>query len=288
MDGILLIDKPKDYTSRDIVNIVGKKFKTRKVGHAGTLDPLATGLLVVALGKGLKVISLLTNDKKEYIVEVKLGLKTDTLDVTGNVLQEVTDFSITKEEVTEVLHSFLGKSIQEVPIYSAVKIKGKKLYEYARNNEEVELPKREIEIFKIELLHFDKTTFSFKVLVSKGTYIRSLVRDIGKKLNIPCSMKNLRRTKTGIFNLEESSTLDDLESNNYKKVTIKETLTNYKIIEVDSYLEEKILNGRVLENRYNELPVVFINSNDEVLAIYEVYSKDNTKIKPQKVIKTSN
>lgn len=285
MNGILLVNKEKDMTSRDVVNILSKKFDTGRVGHTGTLDPIATGVMGIAINNGLKIVDLLINDDKEYIATVKIGLDTDTLDVTGKVLNEVKNFTITEEQIKEVLNSFLGKSIQEVPIYSALKVNGKRLYEYARENIDVELPKREIEIFDIELLEFDNAFFKFRVNVSKGTYIRSLIRDIGIKLNIPCVMKELQRTKQGNFKIEDSHTLDEIKNDKYELISIKDALIGYKFIEVDSYIENKIRNGRILENRYDEEIIVFINSSDEVLAIYKVYDKDKTKVKPIKVLK---
>ena len=288
MNGIILVNKDKDMTSRDVVNILSKKFNTRRIGHTGTLDPIATGVMGIAIGDGLKIVDLLTNDSKEYIATVKLGISTDTLDVTGNILEEVNEYKIEQEQLIEVLNSFLGKSLQEVPLYSAVKVNGKRLYEYARENIEVELPKREIEVFDIELIDFSDDEFSFKVKVSKGTYIRSLIRDIGKKINIPCCMKTLKRTIQGNFKIEDSYTLDEIRNDKYKVISIKDALEGYNFIEVDSYIENKILNGRILDNRYDTEKIVFINSNEEVLAIYGVYDKDNTKVKPIKVIKQRN
>ena len=199
-NGIVVINKEKDCTSRDVVNQVCKIFNTKKVGHTGTLDPIATGVLVIGINDGTKVIELLTAVEKEYIAEVVVGIKTDTLDVTGNIIKKEKQ-TVEKEKIKEVLNSFLGKYNQEVPIYSAVRIDGKRLYEYARNNEKINLPQREVEIKNIELLDINNegTAFSFKVTVSKGTYIRSLIRDIGNRLGVFCTMKNLTRTKQGIF-----------------------------------------------------------------------------------------
>lgn len=284
MDGIILVNKPKDMTSRDVVNIVCKTLNTRSVGHTGTLDPIATGLLAIAINKGVKIVDFLVNDTKEYIATVQFGILTDTLDVTGKVLDEVKDYVIDEEKLKQVLDSFVGKMIQEVPKYSAVKVAGKRLYEYARKGEEVEIPKREIEIFNIELLTFDNEEFSFKVTVSKGTYIRSLIRDIGIKLGIPCSMKELIRTKQGNFKIEDSYTIDEIKDNNYKVIPIKDCLSNYTTIEVDDFIANKVLNGRILENRYKDDIIVFTNK-DEVLAIYKVYDKDTTKVKPIKVLR---
>lgn len=285
MDGILLVNKPKDMTSRDVVNILSKKFNLRSIGHTGTLDPIATGVLGIAMNKGLKIVDLLINDTKEYIATAKMGISTDTLDVTGNIINEEDNYQVTKEQLIEVLNSFVGKSIQEVPIYSALKVNGKRLYEYARGNKEVEIPKREIEIYEIELLELNKDEFKFRVVVSKGTYIRSLIRDIGNKLGISCVMSDLIRMKQGNFRLEDSYTLEEVKSDNYKLISIKDALAEYKFVKVNSFIENKVLNGRILENRYEDEKIVFINESNEVLAIYKVYEKDNTKVKPIKVFK---
>lgn len=284
MDGILLVNKPCNMTSRDVVNIISKQLNISRVGHTGTLDPLAKGVLGIAINKGLKIVDFLINDTKEYIATVKMGVRTDTLDVTGNVLEEVSNFAIDKEKLMAVLHSFLGKSIQEVPLYSAIKVNGMRLYDYARSNKEVILPKREIEVFDIKLQEVGNNTFTFKVTVSKGTYIRSLIRDIGNMLGIPCTMQDLIRTKQGHFKIEDSYSLEDIKNGQYTLISLKEALQGYKVVTVDSYIEQKIANGRVLENRYQDNIIVFVNNKDQVLAIYEVYKKDTTKIKPIKVL----
>lgn len=283
MHGLIIVNKEKDWTSRDVVNKISKIFNIPKAGHTGTLDPLATGVLVVAVGEGVKLVDSLSNETKEYIAEVECGISTDTLDVLGNVLEEKKDFILNKEKIEGVLNSFLGKSLQEVPLYSSIRVDGKRLYEYARNGEEVSLPKREIEIFSIELLEMKEKTFSFKVKVSKGTYIRSLIRDIGNKLNIPCTMKNLTRTKQGIYNIEDSNTLEEIENGKYRLISFYEVLKNEPMIEVDEYIENKVRNGRVLENRYDFDRFIYVNKNKEVLAIYEKYDADPTKVKPVKV-----
>ena len=151
MNGILLVNKPIDYTSRDVVNKLTKILKTKKIGHTGTLDPIATGVLVVCVGNTTKLCEILTSEYKEYIATIKLGIKTDTLDTTGTIIEEK-DYNVTEEQIKEVLNSFLGDSIQTTPIYSAVKVNGKKLYEYARIGIELELPKKEIEVYDIELI----------------------------------------------------------------------------------------------------------------------------------------
>ncbi|MBE6147363.1 MAG: tRNA pseudouridine(55) synthase TruB [Firmicutes bacterium] len=281
-NGIVVINKEKDCTSRDVVNQVCKIFNTKKVGHTGTLDPIATGVLVIGINDGTKVIELLTAVEKEYIAEVVVGIKTDTLDVTGNIIKKEKQ-TVEKEKIKEVLNSFLGKYNQEVPIYSAVRIDGKRLYEYARNNEKINLPQREVEIKNIELLDINNegTAFSFKVTVSKGTYIRSLIRDIGNRLGVFCTMKNLTRTKQGIFSLEDSSKIEEIAIN--KKIIKIEDSLEYPRFYVDEEKEQEIKNGKVLPLNFTENYGLFFNKNNELIAIYQPY-KENL-MKPYKVFK---
>lgn len=287
MDGILVVNKPTGYTSRDVVNRVSKSLNTKKIGHTGTLDPIATGVLVLCIGKATKLVEILTATEKEYVAEVTLGINTDTLDNTGNVLEEQ-NVHVNKEQIIKALNSMLGFYEQEVPIYSAVKINGKKMYEYARENKKIDLPKRMVEIKKIELLgdikyETNKTIFKFKCLVSKGTYIRSLIRDIALKLNTIGIMSNLNRTKQGNFDIEQSYSIDNIESNNYKIVSMNDCLKNYKSVIATDFLINKIKNGAILQNRYDEDIIVFKDNNNIVLAIYKTYDKDETKIKPWKI-----
>ncbi len=281
MDGIIVVNKPKGMTSRDVVNIICKEFKTKKVGHTGTLDPIAEGVLVLCIGKATKLVEYLTSNDKEYIATVKLGMLTDTLDTDGNILKKSND-RIKKDNLIKVLNSFIGTYNQEVPIYSAIKINGKKLYEYARNGEYIELPKRMVEIKSIELLEFSNDSYRFKVSVSKGTYIRSLIKDINDKLGVIGVMSNLIRTSQGKFLLENSYTLEDIKNNNYKLLTIKNVLKNELCVIIDNTYFSIIKNGAIIDNKYNKDKVVFIY-NDEVVAIYKTYEKDNTKMKPYKM-----
>lgn len=281
MDGIIIVNKPCDITSRDVVNKVCKILNTKKVGHTGTLDPIAEGVLVLCIGKATKLVDIITANDKEYIAEVKLGILTDTLDLEGNVIEE-RKISLDKNDLKYALNSFIGKYNQEVPIYSAVKIGGKKLYEYARNNEKVTLPKREVEIKKIELLELTNDSYKFKVLVSKGTYIRSLIKDINDKLGIIGSMSSLIRTKQGEFDINDSYTLEDIENNNYKLLSINDVLKDKKCIIVDDNLYSVIKNGGIINNIYKDNLITFIYK-DNVIAIYKTYEKDNTKMKPYKM-----
>jgi len=278
---IININKPKGYTSRDVVNVVGKHLKTKKVGHTGTLDPIATGVLVVCVGESTKLVELITSTDKEYIAQIKLGIKTDTGDITGSTLNmEAFDFS--EQELLEVLKSFKGSYEQSVPIYSAVKVNGKKLYEYAREGKEVELPKRLVTIKKIELMDFKEDIIQFRVLVSKGTYIRSLIEDICNKLNTVGTMQSLIRTKQGEYYLDNSCELVDIENGKFNFMTIKDALKDLEMIEVPSDLEKLINNGAIIPKIFKEDKVVFLKDN-EPISIYQTYHQDETKAKPYKM-----
>lgn len=281
MNGILLINKPIDFTSRDVVNKLSGILHTKKIGHTGTLDPIATGVLVICVGNTTKLCELLTSEYKEYIATIKLGIKTDTLDITGSVIEEKS-FNVTENQIKEVLNSFLGKSIQTTPIYSAVKVNGKKLYEYAREGKSVELPKREIDITNIELLSFSNDEISFKVTVSKGTYIRALIDDICTKLNTVGTMSSLIRTKQGIFNLEDTYTLEDIEKGNYRLLTIEEALGDLNTIEIDDELYDKVKNGAIINKTFNS-DIASLKYNNKIIAIYKTYEKDKNLAKPFKM-----
>lgn len=268
-------------TSRDVVNEVSKSLNIKKVGHTGTLDPLATGVLVLCVGKATKLVDVITGMDKEYIASVKLGISTDTLDIEGKVLEKRNCY-VNKEELIKVLKSFIGKYNQEVPIYSAIKINGKKLYEYARKDEKVSLPKREVEIKKIELLEFTNDSYSFKVTVSKGTYIRSLIKDINNKLGIIGVMDGLKRTRQGNFKMDDAYTLEDVLNNKHKLISIKDVLKDKNCVTIDDNLFEVIKHGGIIDNVYKEKYVTFIYK-DDVVAIYMVYDKDINKMKPYKM-----
>ena len=279
MNGVLLVNKPIDFTSRDVVNKLTKIFNTKKIGHTGTLDPIATGVLVICIGKSTKLCDILTSKYKEYIATIKLGIKTDTLDTMGTILEEQEVKTFTKEEITKVLDSFLGKSIQKTPIYSAVKVNGKKLYEYAREGIPVELPKREIDIQSIELLDYKDNEITFKTTVSKGTYIRALINDICTKLNTIGTMSSLIRTKQGEFSIDNCYTLEDIEADNYKLLSNEEVLSNIETIDIDDELLKPVNNGAVI-NKIFKNDIACLRHNNKIIAIYKTYEKDNTKAKP--------
>lgn len=267
-DGILIVNKEKDYTSRDVINVLNKKFNMKKIGHTGTLDPLATGVLVVCLGKYTKLVSKITALDKEYTATIKLGIKTDTLDITGNILEKSGLVSVSDEEVIKVLNSFLGESIQEVPLYAAVKVNGKKLYEYARNGEEVILPKRNIFISDIKLLENKEGTIKFSCVVSKGTYIRSLIKDICAKLNVIGTMSSLERTRQGIFLLKDAYSIDMINNDNYKLLNVYDIFPFYKAYDLNNEEYKKVKNGNYLKLK-NDDSFLIMKYNDEIVAVYE-------------------
>lgn len=291
MEGIILVDKDKGMTSRDVVNSVSKILNEKRIGHTGTLDPNASGLLVLCVGRATKLVELLMDHDKEYIAEITLGIKTETLDLDSPILEEC-NVTLDNDKLNFILNSFVGSYEQEVPIYSAKKVNGKKLYEYARNNKEVILPKQLVEIKEIELLTPISNNglypkFSFRVVVSKGTYIRSLVRDIASRLDTIGVMSELRRTRVGEYLLENASKIEDIKNNNYQLLPIESALTKYNKEIVDDFLEQKIMNGSIIDNVNDVDNVVFLNKQNELLGIYKRYHKDSHKLKPWKMFKTN-
>ena len=281
MNGVLLVNKEKGVTSRDVVNEVGHILGTKKIGHTGTLDPMATGVLVLCIGSSLKLVESMMNHDKEYIATILLGIETDTLDITGEVQREVVPQNITKERVVEVLKKFQGKIKQEVPKYSAIKVGGKKLYEYARAGIDVSLPVHEVEISQIELVgDVLNNTFQIHVTVSKGTYIRSLVRDIGYALGTVAVMTDLVRTRVGKFLIEDAFSISDIKAGSYALLDPREVL-DLPVIMVDDFLLKKIKNGFVLPSFFSYDMVFIANSNHELVAIYQ--QKGDGLVKPYRM-----
>ncbi len=245
MDCIINVFKEKGYTSQDVVSICKGILKTKKIGHAGTLDPDATGVLLLGVGKGTKITEYLMEYGKTYIFEMIFGTSTDTLDLSGNV----TGFSektYDKEKLKQILDDLNGKTIEQVPpMYSAVKVNGKKLYEYARENKEIKRKSRKITIYNIEPLHLLENSCIIKVRCSKGTYIRVLIEDIAKKLDRLAYMKSLIRVNSGGFDIKDSIKIESLRKCNIDDVSfsVYESLTEMKSIKLDDNLYKKITNG---------------------------------------------
>ena len=272
MNGIILINKKRGCTSHDVVYKI-KKLLNEKVGHTGTLDPMAEGVLPLLVGKGTLCSKYLINHDKIYKVKLQLGKKTSTADIEGDVIQEkeVTEKMLDRTNVENVLKSFIGKQKQIPPIYSAIKVNGKKLYEYARKGEQVEIKPRDIEIYEIELLDIDivNKTIEYNVHCSKGTYIRSLCEDIAKKLGTIGFMRNLQRTQVGEFNIKDTIMIEDLEKNINNKeiidkhfISIERLFKNKDIINLDNRKLELFLNGVKLTEKFKD-------------EIYRIYNNNN-------------
>lgn len=217
MEGIIVINKPKGITSFDVIRRLRKILKIKKIGHTGTLDPLATGVLVVCVGKATKLAQDIEGYEKEYIADFELGYRTDSYDIEGKILEKKEFEPIDYDHFEEILKEFIGKIEQVPPMFSAIKMDGKKLYELARQGIEVERKSREVFIKKIELLEFDGRKGKIRCLVSKGTYIRSLIYDIGERIGTFATMTELKRTKVGNEGLKNSYTLEEIEKESEKK-----------------------------------------------------------------------
>jgi tRNA pseudouridine55 synthase len=298
-NGVLPLHKPRGMTSHDCVMKLRKLLKTRKVGHTGTLDPEVNGVLPICVGKATKIAQYVTDFPKEYVAQVTLGKSTTTEDQTGEVVeQKLVTETITRQRIEDVLQQFKGVITQIPPMYSAVKVNGRKLYEYARAGETVERPARQITIHDIELLDAkekesfqgDEVSFSIRVACSKGTYIRTLATDIGAKLGYPAHMSSLVRTASGPFQLDDTVTFEQLENlleegkESELFMSIEESLSHFPKWVVNDKLAQKIKNGSVLP--YEEhLPTQFavFNEQGSCLAIYQKHPSKEGLMKPEKV-----
>ncbi len=283
MNGILIINKEKGCTSHDIVYKV-KKIFNEKVGHTGTLDPLAEGVLPILIGKGTLCSKYLINHDKKYVVNLALGQKTETADLEGKIIEEknIPDKSLTQSKIEKVLKSFIGKQQQMPPIYSAIKVNGKKLYEYARKGQNVEIKPREIEIYDIKLINIDaqKKQIQFEVFCGKGTYIRSLCEDIAEKLETVGYMESLKRIQVGDFKIEESSKIQELEENKEdtkylesKIISVEEIFKNKEKIKLDDKKMQLFLNGvKITQNQENDIYRIY-DKNEKFIGIGIVQDK---------------
>lgn len=276
MNGYLLIDKPKDWTSRDVCNKVQHFFHEKKVGHSGTLDPFATGLLIVCLGSATKTIQLWEEADKEYLAELKLGNKTDTGDVTGNIIDSGKVGNVTITMIKEIFVSLLGESEQIPPMASAVHVNGRKLYTYFHKGQEIERKTRKIQIKSCDLLSFSDNTIVFKCRVSKGTYLRTLSETIAEKLGTVGYLNNLRRTKIGEINLEKSITLDQISDQSI--ISIEEMLKNLiPFVILNDSETKKAINGMKIS--FGNLPksydkILLLDQSQKALAIYTRQDED--------------
>ena len=279
MDGILLIDKPVGYTSRKICNEVSKIYQEKRVGHVGTLDPFASGLLIVAMGRATKAVTFFDEAIKEYEADIVLGKETDTLDNTGNFINEREVPSLTKEMIDEVLTSFLGDQVQIPPMTSAIHVNGKRLYEYAHKGEEIDRPSRNIHIYELKLLSFKDNVITIYCKVSKGTYIRSLGSDIAAKLGTVGYLNRLVRVGVEPFNLKEASSHEEVKNKTASIYSSSEILSRFmETISFDNKKIEDIKNGKItyLDIKTNKNRILVVNSVNEAIA---VYVKENDRLK---------
>ncbi|GAA0332151.1 tRNA pseudouridine(55) synthase TruB [Bacillus carboniphilus] len=300
MDGILPLLKPKGFTSHDCVMKMRGIFQTKKVGHTGTLDPDVTGVLPICIGKATRISEYLLNSPKGYEGSVTIGKSTTTEDASGEVVDNKQCAAVTREDVVEAMEKLTGTFIQIPPMYSAVKVNGKKLYEYAREGKEVERPQREITVFNWtlesdgEVFEGPYPTFRFSVQCSKGTYIRTLAVMIGELLGYPAHMSDLQRTKSSIFTLSDCKTFQELQEAKENGelasllVPISEALQDLPNYTINDTLAKKVLNGLVLEKR--QLPFykgeelfLFMDESKEALAIYREHPTKPDLVKPDKV-----
>lgn len=267
MNGILLVNKSASWTSQDVCAKLKGLLHTKKIGHTGTLDPFAEGLLVLTIGKGTKIGQFIEGLTKTYIAKLSLGKATDTLDLTGNIIETKDVPNLTKIQIKEVLTSFKGIQKQMPPKYSAIKINGKRLYEYARENIDVEIKEREIEIFDIELIDYVDNEITFIARVSKGTYIRTLASDIANKLNTVGHLKELIRTKVGNYDIKNAKKIDEINENDV--ISLFDALSFLKQIKVNDDYVKKIKDGYRLFLDIKEDMVLITDNNDYPLAIYK-------------------
>ena len=261
MDGFLLLDKEKGISSNQVVQKVKRSLSLKKVGHLGTLDPMATGLMILAINRATKFSSYFLESDKSYDASIQLGSSTDTDDAMGNIISS-SNIIPNEKDINKSLASFIGQSMQTAPFFSALKHKGKPLYKYAREGEFISKPPREINIFSIENVICEHNKCSFIVHCSKGTYIRSIARDLGDKLNSGGHLSALRRLSQGIFNIKNAMTVENIELN--KLITIEEAFSELSEIQLDSYQTKFFMNGVKIEK---------INLEDNTYKIYDSSKK---------------
>ena len=269
MNGILNVFKPTGITSFDVVRTIRKISNIKKVGHAGTLDPEASGVLPVCIGKATKAIDYIMGDFKIYEVELKLGVTTDTYDREGKILSE-SEVALSDEEITRAINSFVGEIKQIPPMYSALKVNGKKLYELARAGIEIERAARPITIYEIDITNLESPYIKFRVKCSKGTYIRSLCYDIGELLKCGGMMWNLRRTATGQFHIEDAINIEDLNEENISEyvMPIEKIFQNNAKITIQDKFVKFLLNGVVVKDKA-------LTCKFEMGTMYSIYNNEN-------------
>ena len=278
MDGLLVINKPKGMTSFDCIAILRKKLGIKKIGHTGTLDKEVSGVLVICIGKATKLVDILVDHEKIYECTLKLGFKTKTDDIYGEIIEEKNPLNHSNLEIDEALNSFIGEYMQTPPMYSSIKVNGKKLYQYALKNIDIDLTPRKITIYDLKRTSdLINNEFNFTVRSSKGLYVRTLCSDIASKLNELGCMKELKRVKLGDYSIDEAITLDEVEES--KIIPLEAVIDKFPKVEVKDYLIPLIKNGITLDNRQTDIKEVFaVTNNNKMLALYKPV--EDNKYKP--------
>ncbi len=290
IDGVLLVDKPVGMTSHDVITKIKRILNISKIGHAGTLDPMASGLLVVLLGEATKLSDYIVSDRKKYRGQVTLGLETSTLDSEGEVIATKPVESIAEEKVDEMLNSLLGELDLVPPMYSAIKVNGEKMYDLARQGITIDLEPRKTTLYSIKrltgiMLKNECAKFRFECAVSKGTYIRSLCKEIGNRLGYPAYMSKLSRTEIGGFKLNRAYSLDDIEKGNYKVISMLDAVKSKVVIEANETICFRVRNGMKIYLNKCLHDVVFIKFKEKLIGVYELIDSENYIYKAKRVWK---
>lgn len=296
--GILVVNKSKDMTSHDVVSILRRKLKIKRIGHTGTLDPMATGVLPICIGNATRISEYIMEQGKSYIASLKFGYSTTTYDSTGDVVDKSDKVSFTDSEILEVIDKYIGNIKQTPPIYSAIKVDGKKLYEYAREGKSVEIKSRNVDIYDIKLLENSGENIKIYVKCSKGTYIRSLIHDIGISLGTFAHMTDLIRTSVGKFDIEDSYDIDSIDNMSIDEISqalisIEDSLYNLDKINIKEDIKQRLINGqrinvKTLNNNFDDLSEdtdISVYVQNEFIGIGEI---DNNILKMEKVLVNSN
>lgn len=293
MKGILIIDKEQGKTSHDVVNDLRKILQMKRIGHTGTLDPLATGVLPMCIGRGTRLAEYIQNDKKEYIATADIGYRTDTLDVTGEITSESNKKTFDREELEQVIQNYIGDIQQYPPMYSAIRINGKRLYEYAREGKTIERKPRNVTIYSLDILNTTPSSFTIKVLCSTGTYIRTLVDDIGQDLESYATMTSLIRTQVGEFTLSNAYKVSDLRDKSKDEIErkilpLESAVSHFPNYIVEDRLYNSLTNGQPLKvnlGQVAENQLYRIYCKDQFIGVgYFIIQKDHAILRMKKVL----
>ncbi|MEW6001739.1 MAG: tRNA pseudouridine(55) synthase TruB [Nitrospirota bacterium] len=289
MDIVINFNKPKNISSQEAVTGVKKIFHAKKAGHAGTLDPIATGVLIVCLNEATKITRFLSDLDKEYMVRLRLGQRTDTYDLTGKILEEHDYHSIEGSHISEVLKNFVGSIKQRPPMYSAIKMGGKPLYKFARRGLEIEIPERTVSIYGIDFLGYDQPYLDLKISCSKGTYIRALCNDIGNALGVGAHMVSLERTGVGKFRIEDSASIEEVENKKDSWSSVDLALSYLKEIILDANSYDKARNGApIIINLDKKYINNFVRLKDPKNILFGVGRVEYDRIKIERLFSNSH